>query len=85
MESEGAAIALLKRAVELDMSKRYTESIVCYKEGLQLLLHLSPPLLLLRGGGGRRQVLGHVGLDLRQGHAAVLQDLLLRTDAFSVL
>ena len=38
MESEGAAIALLKRAVELDMSKRYTESIVCYKEGLQLLL-----------------------------------------------
>ena len=40
MENEGAAVALLKRAVELDMSKRYTESIVCYKEGLQLLLEV---------------------------------------------
>ena len=39
-ESEGAAIALLKRAVELDMTKRYTEAIVCYKEGLQLLLEV---------------------------------------------
>ena len=37
-DSDGAAIALLKRAVELDMSKRYTEALVCYKEGLQLLL-----------------------------------------------
>ena len=31
-------MALLKRAVELDMSKRYTEALVCYKEGLQLFL-----------------------------------------------
>ena len=37
-EGEGAAIALLKRAVELDLSKRYTEALVCYKEGLQLFL-----------------------------------------------
>eukprot|EP00090_Calanus_glacialis_P013896 TRINITY_DN22531_c0_g1_i1.p1 TRINITY_DN22531_c0_g1~~TRINITY_DN22531_c0_g1_i1.p1 ORF type:complete len:237 (+),score=77.58 TRINITY_DN22531_c0_g1_i1:43-753(+) len=37
-EGEGAAVALLKRAVELDMSKRYTEALVCYKEGLQLFL-----------------------------------------------
>ena len=37
-DSDGAAIALLKRAVELDMSRRYTEALVCYKEGLQLLL-----------------------------------------------
>ena len=29
---------MLKRAVELDMSKRYTEALVCYKEGLQLFL-----------------------------------------------
>ena len=39
-ETEGAAVALLKRAVELDMTKRYTESLVCYKEGLQLLLEV---------------------------------------------
>ena len=32
------SVALLKRAVELDMSKRYTEALVCYKEGLQLFL-----------------------------------------------
>ena len=37
-DSDAAAIALLKRAVELDMSRRYTEALVCYKEGLQLLL-----------------------------------------------
>ena len=37
-DSDGAAIALLKRAVELDSAKRYTESLVHYKEGLQLLL-----------------------------------------------
>ena len=39
-ESEGAAIALLKRAVQLDTTKRYTEALVCYKEGLQLLLEV---------------------------------------------
>jgi len=39
-EQEGAAVALLKRAVELDMAKRYTESLVCYKEGLQLFLEV---------------------------------------------
>jgi len=38
MTDDGAAIALLKRAVELDIEKRYTEALVCYKEGLQLLL-----------------------------------------------
>ena len=37
-EGEGAAIALLKRAVELDLAKRYTEALVCYKEGLRLFL-----------------------------------------------
>lgn len=37
-EQEGAAVALLKRAVELDMAKRYTESLVCYKEGLKVFL-----------------------------------------------
>ena len=31
---------MLKRAVELDMLKRYTEALVCYKEGLQLFLGL---------------------------------------------
>ena len=37
-DSDSAAITLLKRAVELDLSKRHTEALVCYKEGLQLLL-----------------------------------------------
>jgi len=39
---ETAAITLLKRACELDLSKRFTEAIVCYKEGLQLLLAVVP-------------------------------------------
>jgi len=35
---ESAAIALLTRACELDKNNRKTEAVVCYKEGLQLLL-----------------------------------------------
>jgi len=35
---EAAAIALLKRAVELDSANRLTEAVVCYKEGIQLFL-----------------------------------------------
>jgi len=37
---EAAAIALLKRAVELDSSNRLTEAVVCYKEGIQLFLEV---------------------------------------------
>ncbi|CAH1776800.1 unnamed protein product [Owenia fusiformis] len=35
---ESAAIGLLSRAVQLDTAKRFTEAIVCYQEGIQLLL-----------------------------------------------
>lgn len=33
-----AAINIIKRGVELDTKKRYTEALVCYQEGLQLLV-----------------------------------------------
>ena len=36
--AEKAAASVLKRAVELDLAKRFTESLVCYQEGLQLLM-----------------------------------------------
>lgn len=36
--TEKAAACVLKRAVELDTAKRFTESLVCYQEGLQLLM-----------------------------------------------
>ena len=35
---ETGAITLLKRAVELDSKKQWTSALVCYKEGLQLLM-----------------------------------------------
>ncbi|XP_058478297.1 MIT domain-containing protein 1 [Solea solea] len=35
---ETSAIAVLKRAVELDQSSRYQESLVCYQEGISLLM-----------------------------------------------
>ncbi|XP_049878772.1 MIT domain-containing protein 1-like [Pectinophora gossypiella] len=38
MNIESAAINILKRGVELDTKKRYTESLVCYQEGLQILV-----------------------------------------------
>lgn len=38
MNIENAAINILKRGVELDTKKRYTEALVCYQEGLQTLV-----------------------------------------------
>jgi len=35
---ESSAISVLKRAVELDHSSRFQEALVCYQEGIQLLL-----------------------------------------------
>ncbi|XP_019956180.1 MIT domain-containing protein 1 isoform X1 [Paralichthys olivaceus] len=35
---ETAAVSVLKRAVELDQSGRLAESLVCYQEGIQLLI-----------------------------------------------
>jgi hypothetical protein len=37
---ESSAISILKRAVDLDASKRYDEAVTCYQEGLQLLLEV---------------------------------------------
>ncbi|VVD02321.1 unnamed protein product, partial [Leptidea sinapis] len=38
MNIENAAVNILKRGVDLDMKKRYTEALVCYQEGLQILV-----------------------------------------------
>ncbi|XP_069009687.1 MIT domain-containing protein 1 [Embiotoca jacksoni] len=35
---EASAVSVLKRAVELDQSSRFQESLVCYQEGIQLLM-----------------------------------------------
>uniref|UniRef100_A0A1A8JHH5 MIT, microtubule interacting and transport, domain containing 1 n=1 Tax=Nothobranchius kuhntae TaxID=321403 RepID=A0A1A8JHH5_NOTKU len=35
---EASAVSVLKRAVELDQSGRFQESLVCYQEGIQLLM-----------------------------------------------
>jgi len=44
MDQDGAAKSLLKRAVELDQEKRYTEALVCYKEGVQVLMQVMSAL-----------------------------------------
>lgn len=38
MSKESGSITLLKRAVELDAKKQWTSALICYKEGLQLLM-----------------------------------------------
>jgi len=38
MASDSAGIHLIKRAVELDNSKRYGEALLCYREGVEMLL-----------------------------------------------
>jgi TctA family transporter len=37
---ESSAIGLLMRAVEMDGAKRFTEALVCYQEGLNLLMEV---------------------------------------------
>ena len=45
---ESAAIHLLKRAVEFDSNKRYPEALVCYREGIELLLATLKSKFLIR-------------------------------------
>ena len=35
---ESAAIHLIKKAVQFDTDRRYAEALVCYTEGIELLL-----------------------------------------------
>ena len=35
---ELSGIKIIKRAIELDSTKRYTESLICYQEGIQILM-----------------------------------------------
>lgn len=44
---ESSAISVLKRAVELDHSDRFQESLVCYQEGIQLLMDVLKGALFL--------------------------------------
>lgn len=37
---EASAISVLKRAVEMDTARRFDESLVCYQEGINLLLQV---------------------------------------------
>lgn len=37
---ESSAISILKRAVELDNSKRFDEALTCYQEGVALLMQV---------------------------------------------
>ena len=45
---EASAISVLKRAVELDRSKRYDEAVTCYQEGIALLVKVLKSELNLR-------------------------------------
>ena len=35
---EASAISLLTRAVEMDTQRQFTQALVCYQEGIQLLM-----------------------------------------------
>ncbi len=35
---EASAISLLKRAVEMDNERQFSQALTCYQEGIQLLL-----------------------------------------------
>ena len=38
MNIESTAASILKRGIELDRKERYTESLVYYQEGIQMLV-----------------------------------------------
>jgi len=35
---EASAVSLLKRAVEMDTKHQFSQALVCYQEGIQLLM-----------------------------------------------
>ena len=43
---ETASVSVLQRAVELDTARRFTEALVCYQEGIQLLMDVRKSMLL---------------------------------------
>lgn len=45
---ETAAIKILTRGVEMDTKKRYTEALVCYQEGLQILVDKMKGLFIFK-------------------------------------
>lgn len=56
---EASAVSVLKRAVELDQGGRFQESLVCYQEGIQLLIDVlkgppSPSYKSVPTGTGRQ-------------------------------
>jgi hypothetical protein len=44
---ESAAIHLLKKAVNFDTEKRFNEALVCYTEGIELLLKALKGVLII--------------------------------------
>ena len=54
-----SASDLLKRAVELDTALKYSESLICYEEGIQMLIRL------MRGGFPNNS---NITLTLRTAH-----------------
>lgn len=45
--NETAGIHLIKRAVELDTNKRYAEALVCYREGVEILMDTLKSIILI--------------------------------------
>lgn len=52
---EEPAVLVIKRAVELDLASRFQESLVCYQEGIDLLLRV------LKGEAGMPGSRRHLG------------------------
>lgn len=56
LDSQGlAAAAVLKRAVDLDSESRYPQALVCYQEGIDLLLQVLKGERGAREGGLQRE------------------------------
>lgn len=53
---ERAGAETLKRAVELDLASRFQESLVCYQEGIDLLLQVVKGTGLRAGAGDRAAI-----------------------------
>lgn len=42
-----AGIHLIKRAIDLDSSKRYADALVCYREGIEVLIETLKSIIKL--------------------------------------
>ncbi|XP_017783628.1 PREDICTED: MIT domain-containing protein 1-like isoform X4 [Nicrophorus vespilloides] len=67
MDTSKVASNILSRGVKLDMEKRYTEALVCYQEGIELLFEMAKHESGEKGSYLKEKIIKWLGSEDRKG------------------